>query len=66
MKTISTTPIYEEPIEKYPEVVCTVDDLIKAYGRQGEIRRFCHECADWKTCRGVKWSTCPYRKDLIE
>jgi DNA-binding MarR family transcriptional regulator len=52
--------------ESYNTQVCTVDDLIKAYGRQGEIRRFCHECADWKTCKGTKWSTCPHRKYYIK
>lgn len=51
--------------ESYNTQVCTVDDLIQNYGKNGERRSFCTECADWETCKGSKWSTCPYRKEFI-
>ena len=52
--------------ESYNTQVCTVDDLIKAYGKKAEQHLFCSECAEWKTCRGVKKSTCPYRKWYVK
>jgi biotin operon repressor len=63
---LKTLDYHEQPIESFPEIVITTEDLIEAYGRQGEIRRFCHECVEWKTCKGTKWSTCPHRKYYIK
>ena len=63
---LKTYDYTEEQIEKFPDVICTIEDMIAEYGRQGEKSTFCRDCLDWGTCKGVKWSTCPYRKWYIK
>lgn len=48
-----------------PTTICTTDDLIESYGKKAQKRAFCLDCIDYKTCKGSKWSICPYRRYYI-
>ncbi len=61
MKTI---PLKEQQT-KITTGVCTIEDLINAYGNRAEKISFCRECVEYKTCQGTL-SECPYKKYYIE